>query len=379
LGIEFREIAAPIRARETSLKFEEIHNLLVSHENYLRQLEQQSANSFVPTANYSNRWTPQLASNSRQSKWRPPVSFSTPRGHNGTHRNESFNSGHRRFKPKCQWCDQLGHTAKQCPKMSASDFSANCAASSQPKNHKWLVDSAASHNMTTDLSNLTINSEYDGTDEVVIGDGSGLPVSHIGSLSLKTSNHVFHLRDTLCVPTIHKNLISVYHFTKHNNVYIEFHPTYFLVKDRITGALLLKGNCEDGVYPFPKQLPSIKTNIIAYVHERSTFDRWHKRLGHPSPKLVNHLIHAFSLPTNKTGSSSLCTSCSQNKAHHQSFSTHGLTSTTSLELIYTDVWGPSHDLGINGFKYYVIFVDHYTKYIWLYPMTHKSNVQTIFP
>ena len=58
LGIEFREITAPIRARETSLKFEEIHDLLVSHENYLRWLEQQSANSFVPTANYSNRWSP---------------------------------------------------------------------------------------------------------------------------------------------------------------------------------------------------------------------------------------------------------------------------------------------------------------------------------
>lgn len=28
-----------------------------------------------------------------------------------------------------------------------------------------------------------------------------------------------------------------------------------------------------------------------------------------------------------------------------------------------DVWGPSHDIGINGSKYYVIFVDHYTKYI----------------
>jgi hypothetical protein len=32
LGIEFREIAALIRTRETSLKFEELHDLLVSHE-----------------------------------------------------------------------------------------------------------------------------------------------------------------------------------------------------------------------------------------------------------------------------------------------------------------------------------------------------------
>ena len=33
LGPEFREIVTPIRARETSLKFEEIHDLLVGHES----------------------------------------------------------------------------------------------------------------------------------------------------------------------------------------------------------------------------------------------------------------------------------------------------------------------------------------------------------
>ena len=124
--------------------------------------------------------------------------------------------------------------------------------------------------MTIDLSNLPINSEYDGTDEVVIGDGSGFPVSHIGSLSLALSNRVFHLCDTLCVPTIQKNLISVHHFTKHNNVYLEFHPTYFLVKDQITGVILLKDECEDGVYPFPEHLPPNFKNVVAYVHERTT-------------------------------------------------------------------------------------------------------------
>ncbi|XP_057493156.1 uncharacterized protein LOC130778644 [Actinidia eriantha] len=36
---DFREIAAPIRARKSSLAFEELHNLLVGHEVYLRRLE----------------------------------------------------------------------------------------------------------------------------------------------------------------------------------------------------------------------------------------------------------------------------------------------------------------------------------------------------
>jgi hypothetical protein len=39
LGPDFWEIAVPIRARESSLAFEELHDLLVGHEAYLRHLE----------------------------------------------------------------------------------------------------------------------------------------------------------------------------------------------------------------------------------------------------------------------------------------------------------------------------------------------------
>jgi len=39
LGANFREIAAPIRARETSLTFKELYDILVRHNSYLRCLE----------------------------------------------------------------------------------------------------------------------------------------------------------------------------------------------------------------------------------------------------------------------------------------------------------------------------------------------------
>ncbi|RVW19000.1 Retrovirus-related Pol polyprotein from transposon RE1 [Vitis vinifera] len=48
LGPKFREIAAPICARETSLKFKEIHDLLVGHESYLLRLENQSQQHLFP-------------------------------------------------------------------------------------------------------------------------------------------------------------------------------------------------------------------------------------------------------------------------------------------------------------------------------------------
>lgn len=54
LGPDFREIAAPIRAWETSLAFEGLHDLLVGHESYPRWLESVTA-QLVATTNYSHR------------------------------------------------------------------------------------------------------------------------------------------------------------------------------------------------------------------------------------------------------------------------------------------------------------------------------------
>jgi hypothetical protein len=87
---------------------------------------------------------------------------------------------------------------------------------------------------------------------------------------------------------------------------------------------------------------------VANVHERTFIDGWHKRLGHPSLKIVHHLVKNFSLPiSSQKHFSSLCHSCSINKTHQQSFHDTSLQSHAPLELIYTDVWGPASYTGID--------------------------------
>jgi len=118
---------------------------------------------------------------------------------------------------------------------------------------------------------------------------------------------------------------------------------------------------------------------VVYVHERTSIDGWHKRLGHSLIKVVQHLVNILSLlvSTNKFPSS--CTSCSTNEAHQQHFGSTSFQSHSPREIIYTDVWGPAHITGFSGAHYYLIFVDHYTKYMWFYPMSAKSLVLSIFP
>lgn len=71
-------------------------------------------------------------------------------------------------------------------------------------NSRWLMDVGVSHYITYDLSNLSNHSEYDGADEVILGDGSGLKVTHIGSSTLSCDSQNLKFENTLSVSSLHK-------------------------------------------------------------------------------------------------------------------------------------------------------------------------------
>ena len=82
--------------------------------------------------------------------------------------------------------------------------------------------------LTANLANLNVRAnEYQDSDQIRIGNVLGLSVKHIGSTKLSTPTSSFILH----VPYITKNLIPVHKFTTNINTSIEFHPTYFIVKD----------------------------------------------------------------------------------------------------------------------------------------------------
>ena len=60
-----------------------------------------------------------------------------------------------------------------------------------------------------------------------------------------------------------------------------------------------------------------------------------------------------------------------------SFAKSSITSSSPLDIIFSDVW-TSPVSSSDDFNYYVIFVYHYTKYIWLYSLRRKSDVHSTF-
>ena len=74
----------------------------------------------------------------------------------------------------------------------------------------------------------------------------------------------------------------------------------------------------------------------------------------------------------------LCPLCQLGKSSKLHLSPFHRRSQFPLDLIYSDVWGPSPTPSLLGHRYYVIFVDDHSKYIWFYPLMHKSDVFSIF-
>ena len=256
---------------------------------------------------------------------------------------------------------------------------ANHTSSQQSPHSNWLVDSSASHHVTTDLNALSMPQDYAGSDDIVIGDGIGLEITHTGSTTLPTSSTPFTLSNVLCVPSMQNNLISVSKFCKTNKVFVEFFPAFFVVKDLRVRAPCLHGQNKNDVYEWPNTVGPAAPSPIANVSIKASFHDWHNRLGHPSCKVLASIINSHSLPLlSKQPSNFLCESCNCNKSHRLPFGTSTLSSSQPLELIYSDVWGPSPILSNDGFQYYVIFVDHFTKYTWLYPLRLKSDVLNVF-
>jgi hypothetical protein len=94
----------------------------------------------------------------------------------------------------------------------------------------WYLDTATTHHLTNDLSNLNMQSEeYTSNEHIRVGNGQGLDILYSGLASLPTAKKFFSLKSLLYVLDIQKNLIYVNQFTRVNNVSIEFHPFDFRV------------------------------------------------------------------------------------------------------------------------------------------------------
>jgi hypothetical protein len=56
----------------------------------------------------------------------------------------------------------------------------------------------------------------------------------------------------------------------------------------------------------------------------------------------------------------------------------GLRSIEPFALVHSDVWRPCPTSSVNGFRWFVTFIDCHSRNTWIYLMKQKSEVYTCF-
>ncbi|KAJ3705170.1 hypothetical protein LUZ61_008875 [Rhynchospora tenuis] len=374
--------------RNESLSLSELHGMLLTHESILRQHTQASAMA-EPSAFQAGRSS---STNNRNRPYNSPSPQYQPNNNNNMARpNTSSTPAQSNNKEKCQICLKPSHTAKMCyfryepdpnwkPRPPRQAFNAQVQqpnqSSTQPpaqQPSEWVIDSGATNHVTSDLNNLSAFFAYTGSDKLQLGNGSGLDIAHIGSTFLSISNFTVQLTDVSYVPHFSRNLLSLSKLLSDNPHITVTFSNYSCQFAQLHTKTVLPISSHHGLFI----LHATSFSPQAFLGTCTSASIWHSRLGHPSKSTTMSVLHSYNLPCN-SNKLDVCHDCAIAKSHQLPFSSSSHSSTSPLEIVHSDVWGPCPIVSKNGYKYYLIFVDEFTRFTWIFFLRQKSDVIQVF-
>ncbi|KAG7600292.1 GAG-pre-integrase domain [Arabidopsis suecica] len=239
-----------------------------------------------------------------------------------------------------------------------------------PNQYPWILDSGATNHIATNSGTLHSIFNSSNLPSITVGNGSCAPVTKMGQGILNSSSRPFYLRNVLVCPSIIKNLISVRKFVTDNFCTLEFDPFGFTAKDLQTRAKLLRCDSPGPLYTFTPSSSNHSSLALAASHSNSSL--WHRRLGHPNDQVLHRILSSLSISCNKTDLTTLCQACQLGKHTRLPFFTSTSIVSHPFEIIHSDIW-TSPVLSTSGIKYYLIFLDQFSHYVWVYPLHRKSD------
>ena len=108
---------------------------------------------------------------------------------------------------------------------------------------------------------------------------------------------------------------------------------------------------------------------------------WHCRYEHLSYKglrILQHKQMVRGLPQLKD-SSKICIDCMMGKQHREAISKRSLwRSSQRLQLIHANICGPITPVSNNKKRYFISFIDDYSRKVWIYFLAENSQAFTVF-
>ena len=193
-----------------------------------------------------------------------------------------------------------------------------------------------------------------------------------------SSGFVLELEKTFYILSFSRNLISIsklvplgYSFQfsdKLFNLYYKF-------------DIIENGTSSDGLFSLDLQNDTthnalhVQTGIKQCVINEDSSILWHWRLGHIFIDRIKRLINDGVLSTLDFIDFDTCADNIKGKQTNKSKKC-AKRSSTILEIIYSDIF--CHDMGTHGQKYFITFIDDYSRYMYLYMLYNKNEALDAF-
>ncbi|XP_073357847.1 uncharacterized protein [Aegilops tauschii subsp. strangulata] len=121
----------------------------------------------------------------------------------------------------------------------------------------WYMDIGATAHMAANPGNLLTAQPVHTAARIIVGDGSSMPITHVGHAAFPSNSMPLYLSNILVSPDIIKNLVSVRSLTRENPVTVEFDMFGFSVKDARTRMVLHRCDSPDELYPVHSSTSSV--------------------------------------------------------------------------------------------------------------------------
>ncbi|WJX50083.1 hypothetical protein P8452_36436 [Trifolium repens] len=276
---------------------------------------------------------------------------------------------------QCFKCSKFGHYASECGnekknKNQKNGEEANLAENKDSdddvsfmatltdetaESMEWYFDTGCSNHMT---GNRNILTDFDNclNTKIKLANSKSIDAKGIGNVVIQKKNgRKSVIEKVLYVPGMQCNLMSVGQLLDKGFKVVLEDGTLKLFDSKQN--LILKSN-QSKNRTLKTQLKAIEHECLAASTENKDSELWHKSVITPVET---------------------CTTCLLGKQPRDSFKNHlPMRSNEVLNVVHSDICGPIDVLSTGGNKYFLTFVDEFSRMTWLYHIKVKSEAFDVF-
>ena len=209
-----------------------------------------------------------------------------------------------------------------------------------------------------------------------MGDDNPCSTQGIGSVMIKHHDGVIReLQGVRYVPNLKKNLISLGTLESQG---CKFYSENNILKVTRGALVMMKAPRKGLLYLLEGKTMETQLAMVAETDRIDSSSLWHMRLGHVGNKALQNLIKQGVLKGAKSGRIDFCEHCVLGKQTKVKFGTAIHQTKGILDYVHSDVWGPTKNESLGGKRWFVSFIDDFSRRSWIYTMKHKHEVLDIF-